>query len=481
MAIYQVQRNDNLYSIAEAVYGDRSKWRDVARVMGQDPNNFGRTWSLQPDQIITVADDSPFGVTQELFFANLQGRQPAGWAWAAAERHNVDTEALGWYRYGTAENPVFTSDSRAPERAAAEEPAPPPAEEPAPPPPPPPPPEPEPVAAPAPAEPEPTPVQLVTPVEPDPLPEPEPTPTVVEAPAPEPVAEPAPAPMEEAEPEPEPTAEQNSAYDLITEALASYGLEGLGEFVNDLVFNQGIVTEAGLMTQIRTTDVYRTRFAANIARRQAGLTVIDEPDYLRMENQLLDVLRDSGLPSGFYDSYEDVTQFLAGDVSAEELGARIQDGYQAIQQSDPEVISEMRRLYNIGDGDLAAYFLDPARAQDILLQQAEAAQIAGQAQRQAGMTLDLSTAEKLATEGVTQQQARVGFGAIAEGQEMFGVTTGEQMAGEQAFSEQEQIGAIFGTSPEAQQRLRQRARRRQAEFETGGRFAGAGAEITGLR
>jgi hypothetical protein len=287
--------------------------------------------------------------------------------------------------------------------------------------------------------------------------------------------------MEEPEPEPERTPEQISAYDLITAALSDYGLEGLGEFVNDLVFTQGIVTEAGLMTQIRTTDPYRTRFAANIARRQAGLTVIDEQSYLRMENQLLNVLRDSGLPPGFYDSYEDVTQFLAGDVSAEELGARIQDGYQAIQQSDPEVISEMRRLYNIGDGDLAAYFLDPARAQDILLQQAEAAQIAGQAQRQAGMTLDLSTAEKLATEGVTQQQARVGFGAIAESQEMFGVTTGEQMAGEQAFSEQEQIGAIFGTSPEAQQRLRQRARRRQAEFETGGRFAGAGAEITGLR
>ena len=40
MAIYQVQRGDNLYSIAEAVYGDRSKWRDVARVMGQDPVSY---------------------------------------------------------------------------------------------------------------------------------------------------------------------------------------------------------------------------------------------------------------------------------------------------------------------------------------------------------------------------------------------------------------------------------------------------------
>jgi len=477
MAIYQVQRNDNLYSIAEAVYGDRSKWRDVARVMGQDPNNFGRTWGLQTDQIITVADDSPYGVEQELFFANVQGRQPAGWAWAAAERHNVDTEALGWYRYGTAENPVFTSDSRAPERAAAEEPAPAPApapaEAPAPAP------APQPVAAPAPAEPEPTPVQLVTPVEP----EPEPTPTVVEAPAPEPVAEPAPAPMEEPPAEPTgPTQEErDSAYDLIGAFLSDYDLGGLEDFVVDLVFNQGIISEAALLTQIRGTQTYQQRFAANEERRRQGLVALSEPDYLQYERAVRNALRDSGMPPGFYDSWDDVTQFLANDVSADELVSRIESGYDAINNSDPEVVDAMRRLYGVGDSELAAYFLDPARAEAILLRQARSAQIAGQAQREAGLQIGVGIAEELATEGITEQQARAGFGAITDLGEVFQTTTGEQLAGQQAFTEEEQIGAVFGTSAAAQQRLRQRQRRRQAEFETGGRFAGQGAEITGLR
>ena len=120
MAIYQVQRNDNLYSIAEEVYGDLSRWRDVARVMGQDPNNFGRTWSLQTDQIITVADDSPFGVTQELYFANLQGREPAGWALESAPRYGVNPADYGFgeaaARSGALESDVNTGFSAVPYR-----------------------------------------------------------------------------------------------------------------------------------------------------------------------------------------------------------------------------------------------------------------------------------------------------------------------------------------------------------------------------
>jgi len=481
MAIYQVQRNDNLYSIAEAVYGDRSKWRDVARVMGQDPNNFGRTWSLQPDQIITVADDSPFGVTQELFFANLQGRQPAGWAWAAAERHNVDTEALGWYRYGTAENPVFTSDSRAPERAAAEEPAPPPAEEPAPPPPPPPPPEPEPVAAPAPAEPEPTPVQLVTPVEPDPLPEPEPTPTVVEAPAPEPVAEPAPAPMEEPEPEPTgPTEAQESAYDILEAELGTYGLGALADFLYDLVFVQGYSNIDTIRGEIRRTQTYQDRFRGNEMRREAGLNVYSELQYIQLENDYRYVMSLAGLSEQFYGTQEDLAQFIGNDVSPDEVSARINQGYLTVAQSDPEVVAELRRLYNVTETDLVQFFLDPDRERPRLEQQAQSAVIAGTALQQ-DITLSVAEAEMLQREGITQQEAQTGFGLISQSGELFETTTGEQLAGEEAFAQGEQIGAVFGTSAAAQQRLRQRQRRRQALFEAGGQFAGQGAEITGLR
>jgi hypothetical protein len=286
--------------------------------------------------------------------------------------------------------------------------------------------------------------------------------------------------MEQAPAEPPPpTADQESAYQIITDALSSYGLEGLGDFVTGLVFDEGIVTQAGLMTRIRETDPYRERFRGNELRRAAGFNALSEAEYIGMENTFAQYMRASGLPAGFYDQPEDFRALIGANVSAGEFAERINQGYEAVANADPEVIAEMRRLYNIGDGELAAYFLDPERATPMLLRQARAAQVAGGA-AQGGFGVTAVEAEMLATEGITQQQARAGFAAIAEG-DIFELSTEQQVAGEQALTREEQIGATFGTDPRAAQRLRQQQRRRTAAFETGGRFAGQGAEITGLR
>jgi hypothetical protein len=274
---------------------------------------------------------------------------------------------------------------------------------------------------------------------------------------------------------------RESARDVIAENLRTWGLQDLDSFVYDMIFTQGIVDTTVIRGEIRRTDVYKERFKANDERRRRGLPALDEATYLNMENQLRNVMRDMGMPPGFYDTNEDLDQFIGLDVSSDELQARIESGYKAVTEADPDVVGAMRNLYGVGEGDLAAYFLDPERAQDILLRQAQAAQVATQAQRQANIVLDVATAERLAAQGIDARAAQQGFGAIGELQEVFQTTTEEQMAGEQAFSQAEQIGAVFGTSAAAQQRLRQRARSRQAAFEGGGRFAGQGAEITGLR
>jgi hypothetical protein len=274
---------------------------------------------------------------------------------------------------------------------------------------------------------------------------------------------------------------RQSAFDVIRELLRQYDLEDLTDFVNTLVFTDGITNENVLMSRVRQEDAYKTRFAGNIERQRRGLTPLSEPNYLALENTLRNTLRDAGMPPGFYDSTDDVDQFIALDVSPEELVARIEQGYDAINRADPEVITAMRDLYGVGDSELAAYFLDPERAETILLRQARSAQIAGQAQREARMQIGVGLAEQLEREGVTEQQARAGFGAISQLGEVFQTTAEEAGAGEQAFTQEEQVSAVFGTSAAAQQRLRQRQRRRQAAFESGGRFAGEGAEITGLQ
>jgi hypothetical protein len=275
------------------------------------------------------------------------------------------------------------------------------------------------------------------------------------------------------------TETQQSAFDIINKLLDSYGLAGLSGFVSNYILEYDVIDDNVLMGQIRQEDAYKERFAANEARRKAGLNVLSEIEYIALEKTYRQYLRASGLPSGFYDSNEDFQNLIASDVSPGELAERVNRGYEAIRFADPQVISQMQELYGVGEGELAAYFLDPERATPLLLKQARAAEIAGGAVQGGGM-LTAAEAERLAQEGVTQQQARAGMALISEG-EAFGLTTQEQQAGEQQLSREEQLGAVFGTDPQAAQRQRQRVRRRQASFEQGGRFAGQGAEITGLQ
>jgi len=270
---------------------------------------------------------------------------------------------------------------------------------------------------------------------------------------------------------------QESAYDVINNILAEYDMAELGTFVQRMVFDEGIIDTNVLLGEIRQTDVYKRRFAGNIARRNAGYNVLSEGEYIALENSYRQLMRQSGLPTGFYDTSEDFTNLISNDVSVAELAERVNQGYEAVMNADPEVVSEMRRLYNIGDGELAAYFLDPDKATPTLIQQARSAQIAGQAVRQAEFQLTSQQAEELARAGISPEEARAGFQAIAGAEELFGALPGQ--AG-QAITQAEQVAGVFGTSAAAQQRIRRRTRERQAEFEAGGGFAAQGSQVTGL-
>lgn len=272
------------------------------------------------------------------------------------------------------------------------------------------------------------------------------------------------------------TEQQQSAFDVISSLLEMYDLTGLSDFVTNYILDNDVVDTTVLMAQVRQQPAYQTRFAANEARRRAGLNVLSEGEYVALENTYRQYMRASGLPADFYDSPEDLQNLIGNDVSPAELAERVNQGYEAVRFADPTVVSQMQELYGVGEGELAAFFLDPERATPTLLRRAQAAQVAGGA-IQAGMQLTAEEAERLAQEGVTEQTARAGVAAIEQAQELFQATT--QETGD--FTREEQLGAVFGTDPRAAQRLRERSRRRQAEFEAGGRFAGQGAKLTGLQ
>ena len=271
---------------------------------------------------------------------------------------------------------------------------------------------------------------------------------------------------------------RESAMDLMRRRLDAYGLGNLAQFVWNLITQENITSEFALVERIRETDQYKQRFPAMQIRRNRNLNAISEQDYINLENSYRETMKIAGMPVNLFDTPEDFTSLIAGDVSPSELKMRVNQGYAAVAQSDPQVIREMKRLYGVDDSMLAAYFLDPERTTPMLLRQAQAAQIAGEATLQAEMGITAATAEQLAVAGVTQETARQGFQTIAATEELFVPLPGTT---EQAIAQEEQIAGVFGTSGAAQQRIRQRSRERQAAFQAGGQFAGQGTTVTGLQ
>jgi hypothetical protein len=255
---------------------------------------------------------------------------------------------------------------------------------------------------------------------------------------------------------------------------------GLGE-LSDYIYNEIIVKETvninnpdAIIFAIREQPAYQKRFAGNAARLKKGLSELDPASYIGLENQFRQTLQSNGLPASFYDQSDDFQALIEGDVSPAELNERVQQGYRAVVDADPAVKEQMRSLYGVSEGQLAAYFLDPKRTAPLLSRQAQAANIAARGLEQGGIQLTGQFAEDLARRGITEQQARAGFaevGALGELRQTF--------AGETELSGEQVAGAAFGFDVAAQQELERKRRLRTGEFAGGGSFARTTGETSG--
>jgi hypothetical protein len=266
------------------------------------------------------------------------------------------------------------------------------------------------------------------------------------------------------------------ARNTIRAVLATYGLGDLSKYLYD-VYARGEVdinNPDALIFSLRGQEAYQKRFAANTARAKKGLSELDPASYLALENDYRRLLQSNGLPPGFYDQTEDFTALLEGDVSPQELQTRVQQGFRAVQDADPEVKRQMQELYGVNEAGLAAYFLDPEKAAPILTRQAEAAKIAARAKEQGRIQLLSGTAEEIAARGITAQEAEAGFTAMGLQEGLY-----TEMFGEQALTQQQKVGAALGYDVAGQQGLKKRQAARKAEFGGGGSFAKTTGQTSG--
>jgi hypothetical protein len=208
-----------------------------------------------------------------------------------------------------------------------------------------------------------------------------------------------------------------SAWDILFGEFERYGMGSLLNDVKDFI-TQGLSRDE-LLLKLRATDAYSKRFAANAARVQKGLRALSEAEYIGLEDQYQNVMRNYGLPASYYargdlGRQQGFEKFIAGDVSAAELEDRIQTAQNRVINAAPEVSKALREFYpDITSGDILAYALDPEQALTNIKRKVTAAEI-GAGAMQSGLATGLTRAEELQRFGVTGEQARQGYQSIAE-------------------------------------------------------------------
>ena len=273
---------------------------------------------------------------------------------------------------------------------------------------------------------------------------------------------------------------QADAQAILRSTFEAFGLGDLAKDIFD-AYGAGKITETTdidqIGFQIRDTEAYKRRFKGNLALRAAKKPEFSISQYLKQEQSYKNAIQGRGLPPGFYDTTDAFSNFIANDVSPEEVGDRVTKGYMAVKDANPEVLNQLKIFYpDVTQGDLATYFMDPKVGTDIIVNKAKVAQIGSEAMRQAGIQLTEQEAEALRKEGIEQPLAQKGFAQIASEQQLY-----NPLQGEEKITTEQQIAGTFGSSQAAVQRIEQRKRKRKAEFETGGAFTTTQAGATGLK
>ena len=211
--------------------------------------------------------------------------------------------------------------------------------------------------------------------------------------------------------------DNKSIYDMLTLELTNLGLSSL---VNPLksIFEEGITDADTLRLRLSQTPEYQTRFSANADRISKGLRALSPAEYVGLEDQYQNIMRNYTLPESYYTKdptgkQSGFDQLIGNDVDSTELENRIMIAQNRVQNANSDVTKALKAFYpDITNGDILAYVLDPTNGLDMIKRKVTAAEIGGAALSQ-GLTTAAQSAEDLARYGINKAQAQQGYEQIA--------------------------------------------------------------------
>ena len=268
-------------------------------------------------------------------------------------------------------------------------------------------------------------------------------------------------------------ATRTKAKDKLTAMLAPYKLEGIASYIDAEIMKDS--SEEMILLGLYDQPAYKTRFPGMDTLRKAGRT-ISEKEYSSIENAMAQTARFFDLPKGFYDGPEDFGNLIGKQVSAKEYQDRLQIGQDLARTLNSGIKTQLLSLYNVGEGDLTAYVLDPDKALSLIQKQAKAATFVslgraagfGLPSISAGQAENIVATEPYAKLTESQMQTKLGqAGELLKEQQRLSQIEG------MTYSEQEALDAVISGDTKAVLASQQRAQREVARFSSRGGITGS--------
>lgn len=260
---------------------------------------------------------------------------------------------------------------------------------------------------------------------------------------------------------------QRAVMDTVKALFTQYGLASLGDKIVEYAKLDYSADAIAIM--LRQTPEYKQRFPAMESLAAKG-RALSEAEYIEYERTAAQLEQRYGFPPGLLSN--SVTNLLTNEVSPAELNDRAILASAAALEAPADLRQQMQEYYNIDEGGLAAYFLDPDLATPLLEKQYASSVIGTEARRQ-GINIDIAGAENLQGFGISQEQARQGFGQVAR---MGSFTQGRG----DVVNQQQLISGTFQQNEQALQDIERVQRARMGRFQQGGGYTASQQGVTGL-
>jgi hypothetical protein len=258
-------------------------------------------------------------------------------------------------------------------------------------------------------------------------------------------------------------AEEQSGWEFLRQIFIDNGLPELADVITEIAQEEGTDASNIITEKLRQTDAYKTRFAGNETRRAAGRPVLSEGQYLFQEIQYEQTMK--SYQAGGLATRDNFASLIANDVSVDEVSERFAGAYTRVQRAvtsnDKALVDELRKLYpGITDNEIANSLLLGQEGAKYLKSKLDVADIRA-AETETGIKSTLG-AERLAAEGLTRSDARLGLSKI--GQMQSGLERASSLYGEastEGLREELEQENLLGITSKRTKRLASQAR---AEF-----------------